>query len=166
MTEHTFGGFWRRAMALFIDKMILLSIILMTLFVGLLALWIGYPLPAGEFIPEDLMDLSVSFVIAYGLMTLLLHMMYFTYFHGTTGQTPGKMVFGLRVIQATGENMTLGIAFLRWVGYFVSTFFCYLGFLWVAFDSKKQGWHDKIAGTVVISRTHIEKYLDKDRDIL
>jgi uncharacterized RDD family membrane protein YckC len=36
----------------------------------------------------------------------------------------------------------------------------------VAFDSKKQGWHDKIAGTVVISRAPIEKYLDKEKDIL
>jgi len=166
MTEHSFGGFWRRVMALFIDKMILLSIILMTLFVGLLALWIGYPLRLGEFFPEELWQLSVRFVIAYGLMALLIHMMYFTYFHGTTGQTPGKMIFGLRVIQATGESMTLGIAFLRWTGYFVSTFFCYLGFLWVAFDPQKQGWHDKIAGTVVVSKTRIEKYLDKDRDIL
>ncbi|PIP08224.1 MAG: hypothetical protein COX51_04865, partial [Syntrophobacteraceae bacterium CG23_combo_of_CG06-09_8_20_14_all_50_8] len=46
--------------------------------------------------------------------------------------------------------MTYGIAFLRWIGYFISALPLYIGFLWVAFDGKKQGWHDKLAGTVVI----------------
>jgi hypothetical protein len=46
--------------------------------------------------------------------------------------------------------MTPGIAFLRCVGYLISGPVLCLGFLWIAFDGKKQGWHDKIAATLVI----------------
>ena len=77
-------------------------------------------------------------------------MAYFTYFHGTTGQTPGKRLLGLRVVQETGEPIGLGTAFLRWVGYIVSGIPMLMGFLWAGADRRKQGWHDKIAGTVVI----------------
>jgi uncharacterized RDD family membrane protein YckC len=42
------------------------------------------------------------------------------------------------------------VAFLRWVGYIISAAGICLGFIWIIFDRKKQGWHDKIAGTVVI----------------
>jgi uncharacterized RDD family membrane protein YckC len=172
--EERFGGFWRRTMAFSIDKIILFFISLFILFVGLLALWIGFPAHYRELLPEGLLGVSIRFMLSYILMAVLIHMLYFTYFHGTTGQTPGKMIFGLRVMQATGEKMTLGIGFLRWAGYFVSGIF-YLGFFWIAVDSKKQGWHDKIAGTVVIRTANIvdgasepstEKYLDKDREIL
>jgi uncharacterized RDD family membrane protein YckC len=71
--------------------------------------------------------------------------------------------------------MTFGLAFLRWVGYIISAVVLYLGFVWIAFDAKKQGWHDKIAGTVVIRVRNIvdrpaytpdEKGLDKEGDFL
>ena len=48
--------------------------------------------------------------------------------------------------------MTLGIAFLRWVGAIVSGLVFMLGFVWIAFDGRKQGWHDKIAATLVIHK--------------
>ena len=89
-------------------------------------------------------------MLVYLLMTVFISMFYFTYFHGAAGQTPGKMIFGLKVVQSTGEQMTFGLAFLRWVGYIISAVVFYFGFVWIAFDAKKQGWHDKIAGTVVI----------------
>jgi uncharacterized RDD family membrane protein YckC len=77
-------------------------------------------------------------------------MIYFTYFIGICGKTPGKMVFGLKVIRENGEAPGFGTAFLRWIGYFLSSLPLNLGFIWIAFDSKKQGFHDKLAGTVVI----------------
>ena len=65
--------------------------------------------------------------------------------------TPGKMVFGLRIVDAeTGEKPTTGQFIGRYLGYLVSTIPLMLGILWVAFDKRKQGWHDKLAGTVVI----------------
>jgi uncharacterized RDD family membrane protein YckC len=64
------------------------------------------------------------------------------------------MLLGLRVArESDGSAPGLGRSFLRYIGYFVSGLALGIGFLWVAFDSRKQGWHDKIAGTVVIRRS-------------
>lgn len=65
--------------------------------------------------------------------------------------TPGKMLFSAHVVDAeTGSNLTVGQSIGRYFAYFVSALPLCLGFLWVAFDARKQGWHDKLAGTVVI----------------
>ena len=50
------------------------------------------------------------------------------------------------------EGVTVGKGVLRYLGYFVSTFVFMLGFIWVALDSRKRGWHDYIAGTVVVKK--------------
>jgi uncharacterized RDD family membrane protein YckC len=173
-------GFWRRVMAFFIDKIILFATSLFILFVGVLALSLGFLSHYSDIVPERVAEATISFVFIYLLMTVFISMLYFTYFHGTIGQTFGKMIFGIRVIQSTGEQMTLGVGFLRWVGYSISAIVFTLGFVWIAFDGKKQGWHDKIAGTVVIrvkntvdglssspkEEIHEEKCLDKEGDIL
>jgi uncharacterized RDD family membrane protein YckC len=61
------------------------------------------------------------------------------------------MLLSLRVVDAkTGNNLTVGQSIARYAGYIIAGIpFC-LGYIWAAFDSKKQGWHDKIAGTVVV----------------
>lgn len=65
--------------------------------------------------------------------------------------TPGKMAVSARVVDATtGNPLTPGQSIGRYLAYFVSTAPLGLGLLWVAFDAKKQGWHDKLAGTVVV----------------
>ncbi len=65
--------------------------------------------------------------------------------------TPGKMLFSLKVLDAkTGNNLTLGQSIARYAGYIIAGIPLGLGYIWAAFDSKKQGWHDKIAGTVVV----------------
>jgi uncharacterized RDD family membrane protein YckC len=65
--------------------------------------------------------------------------------------TPGKMALSLRVVDAsTGGPLTLRQSIVRYLGYYVSTIPFGLGLLWVAFDRRKQGWHDMLAGTVVI----------------
>ena len=65
--------------------------------------------------------------------------------------TPGKMAVAIRVVDAkTGHTMSFGQSIGRYLGYFVSTIPLGLGFIWVAIDPKKQGWHDKLAGTVVV----------------
>ncbi len=65
--------------------------------------------------------------------------------------TPGKMAVSARVVDATtGSTMSLGQSIGRYLAYFVSTLPLGLGLFWVAWDAKKQGWHDKLAGTVVV----------------
>ena len=65
--------------------------------------------------------------------------------------TPGKMALSIRIVDATtGSPPSTGQCVGRYFAYFVSIFPLGLGLIWVAFDKRKQGWHDKLAGTVVI----------------
>lgn len=68
--------------------------------------------------------------------------------------TPGKAVLSLRVVDAdSGESLTVGQSIGRYLGYFVASIPFFLGFLWLCWDKKSQGWHDKMANTVVIRAT-------------
>ena len=65
--------------------------------------------------------------------------------------TPGKMLFKSVIVDVntlSAPSTTQNI--IRYLGYFISFLPLGLGFLWIAFDKRKQGWHDKLAGTVVI----------------
>jgi len=65
--------------------------------------------------------------------------------------TPGKMLFRARIVDArTGGKPSVGQLIGRYFAYYVSLLPLALGFLWIAFDRRKQGWHDKLAGTVVV----------------
>jgi uncharacterized RDD family membrane protein YckC len=67
------------------------------------------------------------------------------------GQTPGMRLFGLQVLDSTTATpIGFGRAALRLLGYVASTLACYIGLIWAAFDPRKQGWHDKLANTVVV----------------
>ena len=146
-----YGGFWRRSIAYLIDEMIVYFVSLFLFLIGLLALGLKEDLITTVLTaPDDLAQGMSMPGFLYVVASLVAGMAYFTWFHGIAGRTPGKMLLGLRVIRASGEPMTPGIAFLRWVGYLISGLAFCLGFLWVAFDRRKQGWHDKIATTLVI----------------
>jgi uncharacterized RDD family membrane protein YckC len=67
--------------------------------------------------------------------------------------TPGKMAISARIVDAeTGRSPTAGQLIGRYFGYFVSILPLFAGIIWVAFDRRKQGWHDKLAGTVVVRK--------------
>ena len=65
------------------------------------------------------------------------------------GQTPGKRLMGLLVVKTNGERLKLGTAILRWLGYWLSGIL-FLGFLWILLDKRRQGFHDKLARTLVV----------------
>ena len=147
---HNYGGFWRRGLAILIDKTVLYFIFLILILLEFMLLpshpYSRYPdLPAGKW-----EYMTGTFMIGHAIVFIIVGAAYFTYFHGSLGQTPGKMLLGLRVIRATGRSMTYSVALLRWAGYLVSSIFLCLGFIWAAFDGRKQAWHDKLAGTLVI----------------
>lgn len=83
------------------------------------------------------------------LFTLWLPPLYDILFWALIGQTPGKMLLGVRVVRTDGRPLTLKVAIVRYLGYFLSVFLL-LGFAWVLVDNRRQGWHDKLARTVVI----------------
>lgn len=150
MTDRRYGGFWRRYFAYVIDKIILYLVSLFLLLVGILALGFG-GVSLGRIMATGNLPRGMGlFVVIYAVAMFITDMIYYTWFHGSVGRTPGKMLLGLRVIQASDEKMTFGIAFLRWVGSLVSGLFLSLGYLWIAVDGRKQGWHDKIAATLVV----------------
>ena len=65
--------------------------------------------------------------------------------------TPGKMLISARIVDAeSGQKPSLGQYIKRYLGYYLAIMPLGLGIVWVAFDPRKQGWHDKLASTVVI----------------
>ncbi len=150
MADNRFGGFWRRFWAYMVDKFILYLISLILFLIGLFAMGLGGASPWTVVTTGNLPRGTGFFMALYLVTAFLTDMVYFIWFHGTIGQTLGKRLLGLRLIRTSGEKMTLGIAFLRWVGSLISGLFVCLGFIWIAIDHQKQGWHDKIAATLVI----------------
>lgn len=65
--------------------------------------------------------------------------------------TPGKLALGIRIIDAeTGGTPPAGRLVLRYLGYLVSAIPLGLGYLWMLWDGRRQTWHDKIGGTLVV----------------
>ncbi len=65
--------------------------------------------------------------------------------------TPGKMLIGAKIVDAkTLAKPSTGQFIGRYLCYYLSSLLLGLGFIWVGFDARKQGWHDKLAGTIVI----------------
>lgn len=82
---------------------------------------------------------------------LIVPLIYFPYYWSSSGQTPGMKMMGIRVVRdRDGGPVTGGQAVLRLIGYWVSGAVFYLGYIWIFIDKRKRGWHDLIAGTVVV----------------
>lgn len=152
MIPSVYAGFSRRAAAIMFDLAIL-AVLWVLLFLLAVAAQIA---ASGEApVIQDMMGehptaVSTALMGFYYLYAILVSCLYFTYFTGYTGQTPGKMLFHLYVIRDDGGKVNYRDALIRWFGYLVSSMIFYLGFLWVLFDRRKQGWHDKLAGSLVI----------------
>jgi uncharacterized RDD family membrane protein YckC len=77
---------------------------------------------------------------------------YFVIPTGLFGRTPGKWAAGIRVVDLEGHTPGVAVAIPReMIGRFVATITLGIGLAWAVFDPKRQGWHDKIAGTLVIN---------------
>jgi uncharacterized RDD family membrane protein YckC len=110
------------------------------LVIGLFAISLVF---AAIFPPLFLLGVVAWLAIAIG---------YFPYFWSRTGQTPGMKMMQIKVVRdADGGPITSGQAILRLLGYWVSGFVFYLGYIWIFIDKRRRGWMDLIAGTIVIS---------------
>ena len=82
---------------------------------------------------------------------IVIPLIYFPYYWSNSGQTPGMKMMGIRVVRdRDGGPVTSGQAVLRLLGYWVSGAVFYIGYIWIFIDKRKRGWHDLIAGTVVV----------------
>ena len=137
MNEQEYAGFWVRLGATLIDTVIMMIVL------GIpLALIYSEQNSQGGLYIRGFWDFMLSYVVPIAAT-----IWFWLRFLGT----PGKMVLKLRVVDAkTGGKLSIGQAIGRYFAYLVSMLPLGLGFIWIAFDSKKQGWHDKLAGSLVI----------------
>lgn len=137
--ELEYVGFWLRVWATIIDS-ILVSIIL-------------WPIVRAYGGDTDWSDLSsYTGTGLHGvLIQFVLPAIAVLIFWMTRQATPGKMAIRASIVDAeTGKRPTTAQFVGRYFAYYVSTIPLCLGFIWVGFDARKQGWHDKLAGTVVV----------------
>lgn len=154
MSEPRYAGFWRRTAAHVIDTLIFLPIALILLYAVYGSAYFDET-AVNAFGYHGAWDVFVNQVLPLLLIVLL---------WARYGATPGKYLMGCRVVDLrTGGNPGVGRAALRYVAYLASLLPFMLGFLWVAWDPRKQGFHDKIAGTVVVltRRDEAEKSLEQ-----
>ena len=137
--QFEYVGFWRRAGATIIDTLILLVIIIPLL----LAVYGKEYFDSTETI-QGPADIFLNYVLP--AIAVILFWVY-------KSATPGKMVISAKIVDAkTGNKPSTGQFIGRYFAYILSSLPLGLGFIWIAFDKKKQGWHDKLADTVVVRK--------------
>lgn len=141
------AGFWLRTPAFLVDAVLVALLATGGAMLVELAVQIGGMISSA---PEA--GLEWLNTRATSLLVILIALCYFTLFIGLHGQTPGKMLLGLKIIRTTGDEVGYGRALVRWIGQCLSLLTLGLGFLMVAFSREKQALHDKIAGTYVVRR--------------
>ena len=149
----TYAGFWIRLVARFVDGVIVSVplIVLFAIFGGIAAV-IGSGASNSDENTQNAVAAGFSgiFILFY-LVALFVVIGYQVYFWGTSGSTLGMRLFHLRVVDAdTGGPIGIPRAIVRWLMSIVNSWACYIGWIWVAFDPRKQGWHDKVANSVVL----------------
>ena len=136
-TEFVYLGFGQRVLASIIDtitQMLILTPTVILFFPHLLSVNLPYD-------PKLIVELQWIFLAILTLFLLV--------FWQSSQSTLGKMVFHSKIVDATtGGKPTIKQFLLRFVGFTLG-----IGFIWILFDARKQGWHDKMANTVVV-KTH------------
>ena len=137
MSEQEYAGFWIRVGASLIDTILLMVII----FPAVTAIY-GKDYWSNGSLVQGFWDVLFSYILPAVAVTV---------FWIYKSATPGKMALRLTIVDAkTGGKPSTGQFIGRYLAYYLSAIPLCLGFIWVAFDKRKQGWHDKLAGTVVL----------------
>ena len=146
--ELEYVGFWLRVVASVIDSVLVMIVTWPLLF------WIygvAYVQADSFTIIRGPADFLISWVLPAAAIIW--------FWVAQKGQTPGKRAVGAMIVDAqTGAPLSVRQAVIRYLGYFVSMLGLFIGFIWVGFDPRKQGWHDHIAGTVVVRKKTVVKF--------
>lgn len=152
-----YAGFWIRLFAYIIDTLLLLIL---------------FAIPViffkNRFAPEKVIErieigdmsmlLNISFFMVTILIVIIFSIGYYIVSWSKWGKTLGMKILGIKVVDRDGKNISMGKAFFRWLmGYFLPGIIPYIGILFyialgimIGIDDKKQGWHDKVAGSFVV----------------
>lgn len=137
MNEQEYAGFWIRTGASVIDSVLILAIIL-----PLISVIYGPDYWLNESLIVGFWDVVLNYVLPAIAVIV---------FWSYKSATPGKMAMRLVIVDArTGEKPSTAQFVGRYLAYYVSILPLFLGLIWVGTDKRKQGWHDKLAGTVVL----------------
>lgn len=134
-----YAGFWRRAGSLVLDG----------IFVTLLTLPIFFLF---FFLIDAMENEDAAVLIFYALSISAVFIYYGVQESGEHQATWGKRIMGLVVSDMQGQRITLGRAFGRHLGRFLSMMLMYLGYVLALFTERRQTLHDKLSGTVVLYR--------------
>ncbi|MGI9327939.1 MAG: RDD family protein [Pseudomonadales bacterium] len=137
MQEISYAGFWIRTGAAVIDSFLILLLI-----VPLLSAIYGEAYWSSESMFQGTWDVLLNYIFpAVVVVTFWIY----------KSATPGKLLLKLSIVDSeTGGQPRTQQFVIRYLGYFVASIPLFIGIIWVALDPRKQGWHDKLAGTVVI----------------
>lgn len=135
--EFEYVGFWPRVGASLLDTVIMMAIIIPLMFVFY----------GDSYLSSTDSVLGFADILLNYIFPLVAILLFWTY----KSATPGKMAIKAIIVDAdTGEQPTTKQYVIRYIGYFVSSIPLFIGLMWVGWDGRKQGWHDKMANTVVI----------------
>lgn len=140
----TIDGEWykasvlRRIVAAIVDYFIIFFILIV------LAL-LAFSVSGGNFSP-----------LSYALFAIAIFLPFFVYPVFSVwkfGATLGKKLLKIQVVSITSTHVNFKQALVREVfGKAFSTLFLNLGYLWMLWDKDRQGWHDKLARTYVVTK--------------
>ena len=132
-------GFWMRTWAFVLDTILILLVVMP----------LGWMIYGDEFFADST---EVYAGPADMLLTIFPVIAVILFWHYKSA-TPGKMAISARIVDArTGNKPSSGQFIRRYFAYFLSSLPLGLGFFWIAWDRRKQGWHDKLASTVVVRK--------------
>ncbi len=140
------ASFFSRFIAWLVDifAMVVIAILFGVLLAGLMSITSG----SDSFL---LSAAAGTLAVIVWFSILILQFLYFGYYWNKSGQTIGMKLTGIKVVRQDGNLMSYVRAALRGTfGYWISGLFFSLGYIWAAFDSEKEAWHDKIFDTWVV----------------
>ncbi|MEZ8629976.1 RDD family protein [Vibrio lentus] len=136
---YEYSGFWPRVGASLIDTVII-GVITYPILISVYG-WVYFD---NEALVKGFTDLVFGWL--FPVVAILVCWLY-------RQATPGKMAISAKIVDATtGDKPSLQQYIVRYLGYILATIPFGLGIFWVAWDKRKQGWHDKLANTVVICK--------------
>lgn len=143
MENKTYAGFWIRSAAALIDIAIFLVI------TGII-LSVIYGYDYWDWALSNSLDNKWFYGFWEFFINNVVPIIIIVWFWRKFKATPGKMLLRLEVVDArTGNRLSIKQAIGRNLAYIPATLVLGIGIIWIAIDKKKQGWHDKLAGTVV-----------------
>ena len=141
-----YAGFVTRLLAFVIDRIIVFAVVtVVTTVVAFLLDFLKITESLGT--PDQVRLIVGGSAGGFGLIA---YVVYDVAFRVLAGQTVAMRFLGLRVVRTDGSRLGWVRAIIREIGYVISAILLFLGFLWILVDNRRQGWHDKLAGTLVV----------------